>query len=689
MKKLATLLMLTGCSASVGSLEPPPGTPLSAVIDAGQSSDAGAPTDGGCGTDRESATEYLRHASMALRGAPPTRAELEAVRAAGDVTPAQIDAMIQSPEFLEQVRTWHRALLWPNIDQFKIRAAGLVGVRPGTGNDFYRNKSDISPDPAMIGPDRGDYDDYALAIGVGNDALGAERGSHDPGHAACDPQLLYPDPVTNGPQPTYVGADGQTHAYYDANGVPRPYYDAKHCPNYCLKDGADGMTIDDFADQTTAGAEASPHFLDRPNQRCAAGYHRLINPCQTALVSQFTTFWGQHNESQYQFRKDGYRLVEHYWSKGVKVKTCAYEAQDRLVGVRDGASCAAPGANLSSFGHDPSCGCGPQGRFCNPYVPGYGTDLESRSINRFRQALNEEPIRIIRRVIEQDEDYFDIFRTRRAQVNGALAYAYRYQTEAFNGSSPFQFTPPAAQADIPDLRFEDDVWQDYQRGAHNAGILTTPVYNLRFATWRSRVSQFRQAFMCRPFAPASDALPPPGDTCSLEPNLAKRCGCQGCHAALEPLGAFFGRWAERSPEYLDPARYATDDAVCANAPPPDANGWHPAYCAEYVHRVDASAIGPEGTAYWGKLRAYLYRTPEEAQRIDIGPAGLAALGEESGELQSCTVRTTWKRLIGRDLTAEEEATVLPALVKSFDESGHRYKALVREIVLQPAFRKVN
>lgn len=680
------LTVLAGCTGTPGELLKTPGTPLAEAARDG-ATDAGTNDGGTCASDRESATEYLRHLSMSLRGSPPTRVELEAVRASGDVSAAQLDAMIQSPEFLDQVRLWHRALLWPNIDQFKVRAAGLVAVKPGTGNGFYRDTQQLSPDPALIGPDRARYADYALSIGTGNDSMGEQRGSNYPGHSTCDSQLEYPDPATSGPQPTYVGADGQQHAYYDADGVPNPYFDAKHCPNYCMRDTADGTRFDDFADQLTPGAEAVPHFLDRPGQRCAPGFHRLINPCKREPpATQFSTYDGRRFELDHQYRKDGYRMIEHYWSKGIKVKTCAYEAQDRMIGLRDGSSCAAPGTNLSWFGHDATCGCGPQGRFCMPYVPGYNTELESRSISRFRTALNEEPIRIIRSVVEADEDYFDIFRTRRAQVNGALAYAYRYQTESFNGSSDFRFSPPAAQAAIPDLPFEEDEWHDYQRGPEAAGILTTPVYNLRFATWRARVTQFRQAFMCRPFLPATNALPAPGDTCSLEPNLARRCGCQGCHAALEPLGAFFGRWAERSPEYLSPTAFPSKLDECINATV-DAHGYHPPHCAQYVRTGDDT--GPEGVPQRGMLKAYLYRTAEEAQRIDIGPSGLAELGEQSGELQTCTVRTTWKRLVGREMTEEEEANTMPALVKAFNDSGHRYKALVRDIVTHPAFRKVN
>ena len=48
-------------------------------------------------------------------------------------------------------------------------------------------------------------------------------------------------------------------------------------------------------------------------------------------------------------------------------------------------------------------------------------------------ALNEEPLRIVSSVIEHDEDYFEIFTTRRSFLTGPLAHLYRAQLPALTG----------------------------------------------------------------------------------------------------------------------------------------------------------------------------------------------------------------------------------------------------------------
>ena len=61
----------------------------------------------------------------------------------------------------------------------------------------------------------------------------------------------------------------------------------------------------------------------------------------------------------------------------------------------------------------------------------------------------------------------------------------------------------------------------------------------------------------------------------------------------------------------------------------------------------------------------------------------------SGELQSCTARTAWARLLNRPMSADEQRRVLPALVRDFEASGRSYRALVRAIVTSPAYRRID
>ena len=74
------------------------------------------------------------------------------------------------------------------------------------------------------------------------------------------------------------------------------------------------------------------------------------------------------------------------------------------------------------------------------------------------------------------------------------------------------------------------------------------------------------------------------------------------------------------------------------------------------------------------------------------PANAAALvagALSTGEMQSCTVQTLWRRLVGRPLNDQEMREVLPGLLQQFESSRHNYRQLVRAIVTAPAYRRID
>jgi hypothetical protein len=496
---------------------------------------------------------------------------------------------------------------------------------------------------------------------------------------ACDGDLEYPPPASRGAQPTYsvVGSDKKkrVYPYYDADGVPLPYHDAAHCSNYCASKSpeeraAPGFKMDRgmFAAMSAPGADAAPHELDPAGVHCPASHpYRVVNVCSNATLPNSP-------ENAFRERRDGYRKVRHYWSGETPIHTCAYEAQDRTNSVYTGQPCA--GQVL----RDASCGCGPSGEYCMPSLA-KDSPLSSRAEHLVRSALNEEPLRIVSSVIERDEDYFTIFTTRRSFLTGPLAFLYRAQLPALSG---LEIGSPAPPSLLPEIAYEDDGWHEYQRGPEHAGVLTTEAYLGRFPTWRSRIAQFRASFMCRPFSPGSASLPSPDDACTREPNLAKRCGCRNCHAALEPMTAWFGRWAERSAKYLDASTYPAFDPNCQQCAL-TGQGCTPRCKTQYV--VDT--VDADGARYAGTLRGYLYRTHEEEARIDEGPAGLVDSAIASGELESCTARNAWKALLGRPMSDAETSEVLPRLLTAFDDHHRSYRELVRAIVTSPAYRRID
>jgi hypothetical protein len=595
-------------------------------------------------------TRYLRQLSLDLRGRPPSFDELAAIAREGRVSDATVDAMLHSDDFVRQVGEWHKPLLWPNVDKFDLVARPIVAAER-TGARTFRL---FSPDPEMLGASAAKHPHSTLSAYFVSSL----------GRATCDDAVEYPPPADHGEQPTYaaVGRDQKRHryAYYDSLGSPLPYHDAAHCPNACssktdAERSAPGFVPQDpmFSEMNAPGDDAKPDDLDPPGVHCPAAHpYRVRNPCDGV----------DHEGVMFHvlLQLDGFRWTTPYWSRGKALKTCAREAQTREVGVARGEACAA-----ARF--DPSCGCGPDGAYCMPSQNTTYRFAPSRAEHALREAINDEPLEIVKDVVGRDEDYFDVFTTRRAFANGALAHFYRYQTDAVTA---LEVSPPAPPEALPQIPYDDLTWHEYARGDEHSGVLTTTAYLLRFPTARARVSQFRIGMMCRPFTPVVATFPGPNDECTREPNLAKRCGCRNCHASIEPMGAWFGRWIERGAKYLEPSILPPFDPSCA-----DRSRRDDARCREYVPTAAAEGAG--------SLLGYLYRTPYEQKRIDEGPRGLVHAAIASGELERCTVATAWQRLMGRPMREAEVSARMPELERDFESHHHSYRELVRAVATSP------
>jgi hypothetical protein len=399
--------------------------------------------------------------------------------------------------------------------------------------------------------------------------------------------------------------------------------------------------------------------------------HRVVNTCDNTPM-------GGPDET-FRIRREGTRVVrDWYWSGGQELRVCAYDANARSNSSRNGQSCEAP----YSGRRDTSCGCGPRGVYCMPSIGvSQNTDLATQTQSRVRESLNAEPLEIVASVVDRDESYTSIFTTRRSFVNGPLRHLFEHQINSVQG---IEMQVPAPMSAMPNAPFQDDTWREYVRSPEHAGVLTTAAYLGRFPTWRARVAQFRIAFMCKAFTPGSDRVPSPSDPCTREPNLATRCGCQNCHAAIEPMTAYFARWAERSTRYLNPLEFPAFDANCAQCALRGV-GCTPRCRTQYV----TDTVDADGARFAGTLRGFLYRRADEMSRVDEGPAGLVASALASGELQSCTVRNAWRQLVNRPMTEGEMRTLLPGLVATFEQSSQNYRALVRAIVTSATYRRID
>jgi hypothetical protein len=660
---------------------------------------------------------YLRQLALDLTGAPPSDEATGAVLSTGEVTEAQIDAMLASEGFLRRVRRWHAELLWPTFGTVTVRSGvALVLVQPGGRIEpgksnperilevlDRRSDEDVCPpegteahltaavcctarrpdhpacclvrnalynpdDPACLAKARALPGVFGLSPTAGDRALRGGDGS-----LGCNDRVEYPPPRVPSDDPRFLhDPDGRPYYlsprtglrryYYDDRGLPLPYDDAESCPAYCRAVSPSGpmgaWTPRDFvAKRRTVLGEV--RLGDHPDARCPAGYTEVANRCDNGV--------DERPSRAVEHRREGYRLQQPWWSRGHRVKVCAYDAQERTQTVPGGAPCR-PGRTFEN-----SCGCGPEGQACTPSSG--VNEFRSRTEARLRASLEDEPLRLITDVVSRGEDYTHIFTTRRALADGALTYLYRAQAEVFE---PLLLTAPAPPAALPAPQgWLDETWRSYERSPQHSGVLTMPVYLARFPTRRARVNRFRTAFLCRPFE--AEGPPPAGDdACHQEPDLSRRCGCQRCHAALDPLGVFFGRWREHNVNFLPASEFPVFDPRCASCQP-GVNCL--SHCVFYV-------TAPESPQR-GAFEALQYRTPDEAPRLDAGPAALVADGLAAGALQACTVETLWRQLLRRAPTETERRRTLPALVQTFEASGRDYRALVRAVVTAPAYRRLD
>jgi len=693
--------------------------------------------------------QYLRQLTFDLRGGPPTAEELAQVAAAGSVPQELVDALLQSEGFLAQVRTWHAEILWPNLQRYRLQAESLGAVYSPSDDPKDIGTAEhgsVGADPLLI-VDAEAREKYTVAIeseAVGGSLRG---GGHAHGTHYCDfrDEAEYPDPsVVGTPANTYEvppersgTGQGYTAKYYSEDpaslGAVMPIRDYQHCANWCRRDDCapDQGFVDENADNAhdcftwmdAPGDDPNGrHELDVPGMRCKDGFTREVNVCNfweflgpDGWAHRAQNFGANGRMVSVQQQREGWRWKEHYWTKGVKVKTCAVEAQDRELGLYnknpDGTAlaCSKVMATGNWWYLDPSCGCGPNGAYCQPSHTEYATYAETRSENRLRRALEEEPLQIIRSVVERDEDYLSILTTTRSFVNGPLAFAFLHQSQVLRGEGKLRISPPGPVDPVWSMvPFESDEWVETSRPSHHAGILTTLGWLIRFPTYRARIAQYRRKFLC---SAEFDYAPQP-DPADHNPDIAERSGCSNCHARLELDGMYYGRYPDRTGLYLDPEKFPIVNEACrycAVGDPVDPMGHgHPGDCElgkmnpkvpggvvtdpdlDFICRNwygwwDYGGALPEQADYGGMLWATVYRDEELFDRVDAGPAAMVEADQLLGPAMSeCTVETTWRRLVRRDISPEE----LAALTAKFEASGRKYRSLIRDIVLSEPYRSV-
>ena len=365
--------------------------------------------------------------------------------------------------------------------------------------------------------------------------------------------------------------------------------------------------------------------------------------------------------------RDGWVEVEPYWAPGTTVKVCALEARTVAADLF-GQPC-----NTFQGMASGSCGCGPMLEHC----------LSPDSATIILASLQEQTMKRITDPIDEGRSYYDALTDPDDLLDGPLVHYYRHLVPM--AVEPLVYMPPVTLADLPtDVPFADASWERYPRHAGpHSGVLTSLLFMLRFQTARARANRFYDAFLCAPFLAPSLDLPSPNDPCSMEPDLRLRCGCNGCHIALEPAAAHWASFVDDGTMYLDPALFPAFNSSCVGCQD------DPGGCAPFCELLYLTEAGhPDEKKYVGMLKAYLFRTPDEVKRLKAGPASLVAERLESGALPRCTARKVFERLHGRAMTLDERLTVLGDVTDEFEASGYDFKTLVKTWVTSPSYRRM-
>lgn len=359
-------------------------------------------------------------------------------------------------------------------------------------------------------------------------------------------------------------------------------------------------------------------------------------------------------------RREGWVEVEPYWAPGTTVRVCAFDAQTAETVTDDRGNTVDCRRQPQSRG----CGCGPNLRWCQSPVDG-----TTRAITR---SMDEQLLRFMDAVVREGRPYSDVVLAKDFQINGPLAFWLAHQSQTGGATL---VAGPSQDHPIPNLRFDDAEWQTIVRGERHAGVLSMPGYLLKFASNRGRANRFYESFLCQHFE-SNEPLPPATDDCHAEPDLTKRCGCKGCHVAVEPAAAHWGRWVEAGLLDMEASVFPTFDPACAQ---PNAGRRDPRCRLFYF--TDADVTDPEvEDEYVGMLRAYVFADDVRAANIEAGPEAIAQSAVESGAFASCVTQKLWTRLV----TSEVDEAAVATLAEQFARTDD-IKALVKAIVERPEY----
>ncbi len=367
-------------------------------------------------------------------------------------------------------------------------------------------------------------------------------------------------------------------------------------------------------------------------------------------------------------KQEGWRMVTPYWST-TPIKVCAFDAME-TPSVTVGSKVIE--CNTVEGDARPECGCGPNLRYC------YGPTAQVRTpiLNAMREQLNQ----MVDRVSTGGQPYTELITARNAPTTGMLVFWKKYLAPHLSYSRIVALPDP--NEPLTSANWTDTTWRLEDRGsALHAGVLTTPVYLLRFQTNRGRANRERIDFECESFVPPSQLETPAMGCSDSSGDLTTRCTCRYCHRQLEPLAAHFGNFSEAGTTLMmDLTKFPRTNTACVNS--------NSAFCNRY-YVTDDQADSP------GALLPYQYANaahPDITANLASGPKGRATTIITDGTFARCAVKRTWSYFMKRDMrllgTDPTEAAAIATLTTGFRANNHSLPWLIEQIVSQPSYRRV-
>lgn len=367
---------------------------------------------------------------------------------------------------------------------------------------------------------------------------------------------------------------------------------------------------------------------------------------------------------------EGWRWVHPFWDPDpqAQMKVCAFDAQETTSVMSGGVDVP---CNSLAGRKIRACGCGPGLRSC--YPANFVID------NPIKASLREQLALLVDEVTTGGKPYTDLLLSTKAKVDGKIAFWRKHLAPSVELNITYNDPDPGEP--VLDKDYFDETWTEIDRGPMHAGVLTLPIYLLRFQTNRGRADRFRINFMCQYFIPPDKLSPAPG--CSeTDADITKRCNCQYCHQILEPMSLHFGMFAEAGTTLMsDASVFPQKDVSCASSNPSK-------FCSRfYITQPQAHNAGTLIPWQFADVHT------EYQDNIEGGPRKLAQSAIDDGSFAQCTVKRMFAYLNKRDMDVAgadtDELAMLTTLADGFTSTSYDLRWLVQQIVALPQYRRIH